>query len=185
MIRTGTFVSIHALPVNQTVTSPSLSVDDDEDSEAHQSPSRFSARWLRLALSAQAHQVCTEKTRRWHSMLAGTLSGGLVLIEKRLRMWSSQTTFCSVLSSTLTMKQCSTYKVLSRGLQGSHNAFTSKHGFHLPNGEVLIFCLWYWSCNILEGFVPTCMPTAVHGSCTLSFLGQRRCRDHTRHGVFS
>ncbi|KAJ8579677.1 hypothetical protein M405DRAFT_870070 [Rhizopogon salebrosus TDB-379] len=82
MIRTGTFVSIHALPVNQTVTSPSLSVDDDEDSEAHQSPSRFSARWLRLALSAQAHQVCAEKTRRWHSMLAGALSGGLVLFEK-------------------------------------------------------------------------------------------------------
>jgi hypothetical protein len=53
MIRTGTFVSIHALPVNHTVTSPSLSVDNDEESDAHQAPSRFSSRWLRLALSAQ------------------------------------------------------------------------------------------------------------------------------------
>jgi hypothetical protein len=85
MIRTGTFVSMHAFPVNQTVTSPSLSVNDNEHSEARQPPSRFSARRPRLALSAQAHQVCTEKTRRWHSMLAGVLSGGLVLFAKRLR----------------------------------------------------------------------------------------------------
>ncbi|KAJ8596130.1 hypothetical protein M405DRAFT_856691 [Rhizopogon salebrosus TDB-379] len=34
-----------------------------------------------------------------------------------------------------------------RGLQGSYNAFTLKHGFHLPNGEVLVFCLWYWPCS--------------------------------------
>jgi hypothetical protein len=182
MIRTGTFVSIHAFPVNRIVTSPSLSVDDDEDSEAHQPPLMFSARRPGLALSAQAHQVCTEKTRRWHSMLAGALSGGLVLFEKQLRRVVIAN---NSLFGTLMMKQCFTYKLLSRGLQGSYNAFTSKHGFHLPNGELLVFCLWYWLCNVADGLILIYIPTAVHRSFTLSFLGPKRCRDHTRHGTFS
>jgi hypothetical protein len=34
-----------------------------------------------------------------------------------------------------------------------------------------------------RGFRGSCMPTVVHRSCTLSFLIQRRCHDHTQRGT--
>ncbi|KAG1743628.1 uncharacterized protein EDB91DRAFT_1274155 [Suillus paluster] len=65
-----------------------------------------------------------KKTRRWHAMFAGALAGGLaVMFEKRSR------------------RVAIAQQLFVRGLQGSYNSFTSKHGFHIPNGEVLMFCL--------------------------------------------
>lgn len=29
-----------------------------------------------------------------------------------------------------------------RGLQGSYNAFSDRHGIHIPHGDVLVFALW-------------------------------------------
>jgi len=99
MIFTGSFVSIYKailnalpilLPVNKPADPPSPFEDhDDEDIEVP--PTSFevplSARQPRLSLSAQAHQVWVrKKTRRWHSMFAGALAGGLaVMFEKRSR----------------------------------------------------------------------------------------------------
>ena len=98
MIRAGSFVSIYKatlnallilIPVNQPASPPSPFDDDDEDIEAAPTPFEVPliARQPRLSLSAQAHQVWVHKeTRRWHSMLAGALAGGLaVMFEKRSR----------------------------------------------------------------------------------------------------
>ncbi|KIK43512.1 hypothetical protein CY34DRAFT_803768 [Suillus luteus UH-Slu-Lm8-n1] len=132
----GSFVTIYKatlnalpilLPVNEHSSLPSPFEDEEEDVEAPPTPSEvpLSARQPRLSLSAQAHQVWVrKKTRRWHSMFAGALAGGLaVMFEKRSR------------------RVVIAQQLFVRGLQGSYNAFTSKHGFHLPNGEVLMFCL--------------------------------------------
>ncbi|KAJ8591233.1 hypothetical protein M405DRAFT_932274 [Rhizopogon salebrosus TDB-379] len=132
----GSFVSIYKatlnalpilLPINQSASPPSPFEDDDEDIEVPPTPFEvpLSVRQPRLSLSAQAHQMWVrKKTRRWHAMLAGALAGGLaVMFEKRSR------------------RVVIAQQLFVRGLQGSYNAFTSKHGFHLPNGEVLVFCL--------------------------------------------
>ncbi|KAG1859359.1 hypothetical protein DFJ58DRAFT_658336 [Suillus subalutaceus] len=132
----GSFVTIYKatlnalpilIPVNERASPPSPFEDEDEDIEAPPTPFEvpLSARQPRLSLSAQAHQVWVrKKTRRWHSMFAGALAGGLaVMFEKRSR------------------RVVIAQQLFVRGLQGSYNAFTSKHGFHLPNGEVLMFCL--------------------------------------------
>lgn len=60
--------------------------EDDEDVEA-QVRARSRSRHARLSMSAQAHQVWVrKKTRRWYSVLAGALAGGLaILCEKRNR----------------------------------------------------------------------------------------------------
>ncbi|KAG0698472.1 hypothetical protein DFH29DRAFT_941165 [Suillus ampliporus] len=132
----GSFVTIYKailnalpilLPANGRASPPSPFDDEDEDIETAPTPFEvpLSARQPRLSLSAQAHQMWVrKKTRRWHSMFAGALAGGLaVMFEKRSR------------------RVVIAQQLFVRGLQGSYNAFTSKHGFHLPNGEVLMFCL--------------------------------------------
>ncbi|KAG1771601.1 hypothetical protein EV702DRAFT_640426 [Suillus placidus] len=132
----GSFVTIYKatlnalpilLPVNECASLPSPFGDEDEDIEAPPMPSEvsLSGRQPRLSLSAQAHQVWVrKKTRRWYSMFAGALAGGLaVMFEKRSR------------------RVVIAQQLFVRGLQGSYNVFTSKHGFHLPNGEVLMFCI--------------------------------------------
>lgn len=132
----GSFVTIYKailnalpilLPLNECANLPSPIEDDDEDAEAPPTPFEvpLSARQPRLSLNAQAHQVWVRKrTRRWYSMFAGALAGGLaVMFEKRSRR--------AVIAQQLFV----------RGLQGSYNAFASKHNFHIPNGEVVMFCL--------------------------------------------
>jgi len=63
-----------------------------------------------------------KKTRRWQSMLAGSVAGGLAIMfeKKGNRIGVAQQMFV-------------------RGLQGSYNAFSSKHGIHFPHGDVLVF----------------------------------------------
>ncbi|KAG1794654.1 uncharacterized protein HD556DRAFT_1236496 [Suillus plorans] len=132
----GSFVTVYKatlnalpilLPVNERASPPSPFEDENEDIEVPPTPFEvpLSDRQPRLSLSAQAHQVWVrKKTRRWYSMFAGALAGGLaVMFEKRSR------------------RVVIAQQLFVRGLQGSYNAFTSKHGFHLPNGEVLMFCL--------------------------------------------
>ncbi|KZT06541.1 uncharacterized protein LAESUDRAFT_679565 [Laetiporus sulphureus 93-53] len=86
---------------------------------------RRGSRHARLSASAQAHQVWVRKqTRRWYSILAGSLAGGFaVLFEKRGR------------------RAAIGQQMFVRGLQGSFNSFSSKHGVSIPNGDVLVFSL--------------------------------------------
>jgi hypothetical protein len=98
MLCTGSFVTIYKatlnalpilLPVDEHTSLPSPFEDEEEDIEAPPTPFEvpLSARQPRLSLSAQAHQVWVrKKARRWHSMFAGALAGGLaVMFEKRSR----------------------------------------------------------------------------------------------------
>lgn len=82
-------------------------------------------REARLSVSAQAHQRWVDKkTRRWHALAAGAVAGGsAILFEKRSRR--------------IIIGQ----QLLVRGLQGSYNALSDKHGFHVPYGDVLVFFL--------------------------------------------
>ncbi|KIM77310.1 hypothetical protein PILCRDRAFT_622510 [Piloderma croceum F 1598] len=77
----------------------------------------------RLSLTAQAHQVWVrKKTRRWHSVFAGSVAGALaIMFEKN----ENRTGIAQ--------------QLFVRGLQGSYNAFSSKHGIHFPRGEVVVF----------------------------------------------
>ncbi|KAF7360547.1 hypothetical protein MVEN_00785800 [Mycena venus] len=79
----------------------------------------------RLSLSAHAHMVLVRKrTRRWHSALAGAVSGGLAILwEKRSRR--------AVIAQ----------QVFVRGLQGSYNSYSEKLGFSIPYGAVIVFSL--------------------------------------------
>ncbi|KAH7905838.1 hypothetical protein BJ138DRAFT_1072359 [Hygrophoropsis aurantiaca] len=144
----GSFVSIYkalinSLPILFPVSRPKVVSleqpfeDDDSDEEiahaesrigsVHTRPHRFGAlvREARLSSSAQAHQEWVrKKTRRWHAVLSGALAGGLaVMFEKRSRR--------------IVIAQ----QLFVRGLQGSYNAFTTRRGWHVPHGDVLVFCL--------------------------------------------
>ena len=61
--------------------------DDAEREAAAEQHTRSRSRHARLSMSAQAHQVwIRKKTRRWYSVLAGALAGGLaILCEKKGR----------------------------------------------------------------------------------------------------
>lgn len=76
----------HALLPTSSLDSPFH--DDDEDDDAVPQRGRVvSDRRVRLSLSAQAHQMWVrKKTRRWYSVVAGALAGGVaILCEKRGR----------------------------------------------------------------------------------------------------
>ncbi|KIJ69733.1 hypothetical protein HYDPIDRAFT_142266 [Hydnomerulius pinastri MD-312] len=131
----GSFVTLYKAILNvlpillpvRTKQSPPSPFDDSDEEELDPTPLEIppSERQPRLSLSAHAHQQWVhKKTRRWHAVVAGAIAGGVaIMFEKRSRR--------------VTIAQ----QMFVRGLQGSYNAFTSKHGFHLPNGEVLVFCL--------------------------------------------
>ncbi|KAI9447702.1 hypothetical protein H4582DRAFT_2107222 [Lactarius indigo] len=82
-------------------------------------------REARLSSSAQVHQIWVRrKTRRWHSVLAGAIAGVVAIsFEKPSR------------------RNVVAQQLFVRGLQGSYNAFSEKHGFRIPHGDVLVFSL--------------------------------------------
>ncbi|KAG6328872.1 hypothetical protein ID866_10217 [Astraeus odoratus] len=131
----GSFVTLYklilnALPILVPTPPPKLPPTPFEDSEDESDPIEqgivTASRQVRLSLSAHAHQVWVRKrTRRWHAALAGAVAGCIaVMFEKQSR------------------RVAIAQQMFVRGLQGSYNVFTSKNGFHLPHGEVLLFCLW-------------------------------------------
>ncbi|KAH8827303.1 hypothetical protein DL96DRAFT_1498861 [Flagelloscypha sp. PMI_526] len=79
----------------------------------------------RLSLSATAQLgIIRKQTRRWHSVLAGFLSGALgIAWEKRARR-------------TIIGQQ-----MFVRGLQGQYNAYSTKHNINVPHGDILVFSL--------------------------------------------
>ncbi|TBU28745.1 hypothetical protein BD311DRAFT_757898 [Dichomitus squalens] len=83
------------------------------------------SRRARLSASAQAHQVWVRKrTRWWYSAFAGAAAGAIaIMFEKRSRRVGIA------------------QQMFVRGLQGSFNAMSDKHGFKIPHGDVLVFTL--------------------------------------------
>ncbi|KAI0711032.1 hypothetical protein C8T65DRAFT_647898 [Cerioporus squamosus] len=84
-----------------------------------------SPRRARLSATAQAHQVWVrKKTRWWYSAFAGSLAGAIaIMFEKRSRRVGIA------------------QQMFVRGLQGSFNAMSDRHGFKIPHGDVIIFSL--------------------------------------------
>ncbi|KAI0080505.1 hypothetical protein K474DRAFT_1657632 [Panus rudis PR-1116 ss-1] len=110
-------------PLNYTST---FDEGDDVDTDVLPPNARhLSNRRARLSTSAQQHQVwIRKKTRRWYSIAAGSLAGAFaIMMEKR----SNRTGIAQ--------------QMFVRGLQGSYNAFSQKHGIHIPHGDVMVFGL--------------------------------------------
>ncbi|KAJ6588609.1 hypothetical protein B0H19DRAFT_1100265 [Mycena capillaripes] len=143
----GTFAAlykflINALPIlipaikprPRTLSSP---FDDDDDEEEMDLPRTVSypasgnatplhrRRSARLSLSAAAQMVLVRKrTRRWHSALAGAIAGSLAILwEKRNRR--------GVIAQ----------QMFVRGLQGTYNSYSEKHGIRVPYGPVMVFAI--------------------------------------------
>ncbi|KAH9833869.1 uncharacterized protein C8Q71DRAFT_179302 [Rhodofomes roseus] len=108
------------------VSGPSESpFHEEEEDDLEMQPRRRPTRQARLSTSAQAHQVWVHKrTRRWYSVLAGSAAGAIaVCFEKKSR------------------RVAIAQQMFVRGLQGSFNAFSEKHGVSIPHGDVLVFGL--------------------------------------------
>ncbi|KAJ6595549.1 hypothetical protein DFH09DRAFT_906010 [Mycena vulgaris] len=136
----GTFAAlykflINALPILIPAIQPSTrnlppSFDDEEDASQSSPDSVLATPGLRqrsprLSLSAHAQMVLVRKrTRRWHSALAGAISGGLAILwEKRSRR--------SVIAQ----------QIFVRGLQGTYNSYSERWGISIPYGAVIVFSL--------------------------------------------
>ncbi|KAJ7640754.1 hypothetical protein DFH06DRAFT_621402 [Mycena polygramma] len=133
----GTFAAlykflINALPIllptvrpsTQDLSSP-FPEDDEESLHSGIATPGLQRRAPRLSLSAHAQMVLVRKrTSRWHSALAGAISGSLAILwEKRSR------------------RVVIAQQVFVRGLQGSYNSYSEKLGFHIPYGAVIVFSL--------------------------------------------
>ncbi|KAH9056355.1 hypothetical protein EDB87DRAFT_1637449 [Lactarius vividus] len=122
--------------------------DDDEDSSAYElsrlameshSPIDITPaarkKEARLSFVAQAHQTwLRRRSARWHSIVAGAVAGGIAIsFENPSRRGGIA------------------QQLFVRGLQGSYNAYSEKHGFRVPHGDVLVFAL---ACaQIMYGFL--------------------------------
>ncbi|KAH9031452.1 hypothetical protein EDB83DRAFT_2419882 [Lactarius deliciosus] len=79
----------------------------------------------RLSFIAQAHQTwLRRKSARWHSIVAGAVAGGI-----------------AISFETPSRRSGIAQQLFVRGLQGSYNAYSEKHGFRVPHGDVLVFAL--------------------------------------------
>ncbi|KAI0355445.1 hypothetical protein OH77DRAFT_1403225 [Trametes cingulata] len=116
--------SLPGAPDKSAADSP---FDDEllEDAELALTPPKRGSRHARLSASAQAHQVWVRKrTRRWYSAFAGSVAGAVaIMFEKQSRRTGIA------------------QQMFVRGLQGSFNALSDKHGFKIPHGDVIVFTL--------------------------------------------
>ncbi|KAJ6495454.1 hypothetical protein C8R45DRAFT_1095086 [Mycena sanguinolenta] len=142
----GTFAAVYkflinALPILIPAIKPRprtlASPFDDDDEEEMELPRVVSypasgaatpfhrRRSARLSLSAHAQMAIVRKrTRRWHSALAGAIAGSLAILwEKRSR------------------RVVIAQQMFVRGLQGTYNSYSDKHGIHIPYGSVLVFAV--------------------------------------------
>ncbi|KAH8092537.1 hypothetical protein BXZ70DRAFT_898184 [Cristinia sonorae] len=88
-------------------------------------PQSRAPRQARLSTHAQAHQQWVRrKTRRWYSVLAGSVAGAVAICFEKS---SRRTTIAQ--------------QLFVRGLQGSYNTFSATSGFTIPHGDVMLFSL--------------------------------------------
>ncbi|KAI0329609.1 hypothetical protein GY45DRAFT_1304427 [Cubamyces sp. BRFM 1775] len=116
-----------ALPSGSGKAPTDSPFDDESVEEAELGlPQRTrGSRHARLSVSAQAHQQWVRKrTRWWYSAFAGAAAGAIAIMfeKKSRRVGIAQQMFV-------------------RGLQGSFNAMSDKHGFKIPHGDVIVFTL--------------------------------------------
>ncbi|KAJ7697596.1 hypothetical protein B0H17DRAFT_1177574 [Mycena rosella] len=159
----GTFTALHkfllnALPLLVPATEPGL-------------PSAF-----------HKEEDSRKRTCRWHSALAGTISGGLgVFWEKRSRRWdiAQQVFVKSALISFIPIPQLTPR---SRGLHGTYNNYSEKWGISIPYGAVIVFSL---SCACIRFRAPSSSDPAqdVPKSHTRAFFALIRFYDYTSTGA--
>ncbi|KAH9854900.1 hypothetical protein C2E23DRAFT_816063 [Lenzites betulinus] len=130
---------------NQGTETP-FEEDLPEEAELGLAQRKKAPRHARLSMSAQAHQLWVRKrTRWWYSAFAGTAAGAIaILFEKRSRRVGIA------------------QQMFVRGLQGSFNAMSNKHGFKIPHGDVMVFTL---CCGqIMYGFLmrPDTLPSSYN-----------------------
>lgn len=120
----SSFRAEHSATLNASADPFDEDEEDIDDIEA-QERARNRSRHARLSMSAQAHQVWVrKKTRRWYSVFAGALAGALsIMCEKKERRTGIA------------------QQMFVRGLQGSYNAFSERHGIRIPHGDVIVFAL--------------------------------------------
>ncbi|KAK7044527.1 hypothetical protein R3P38DRAFT_167822 [Favolaschia claudopus] len=156
----GTFASLYKFLINGLpILPPSIRsskeedtaldspLDSDDSDTGIATPGLRRRRAPRLSLSAHAQMILVRKrTHRWHSALAGAISGGLAILwEKRSRR--------AVIAQ----------QVFVRGLQGSYNFYSQQLGFTIPYGAVIVFSL---ACGqIMYGFFlrPDTLPPSYVG----------------------
>ncbi|KZP14376.1 hypothetical protein FIBSPDRAFT_1048814 [Athelia psychrophila] len=131
-------------PTPHPLENGASALDDENPFSDMDTTEPLAARRGRLSVSAAAHQVWVrKKTRRWQSALAGSLAGGVAIL-------------CEKKNNRLGVAQ----QMFVRGLQGSYNAFSTKHGFSIPYGDTVVFAL---CCGqIMYGFLlsPEILPPA-------------------------
>ncbi|KAJ7496788.1 hypothetical protein FB451DRAFT_1208789 [Mycena latifolia] len=133
----GTFAALYkfllnALPILIPAVQPSKPSPFGEKEESQTSPDSdlttpgpHRPPSPRLSLSAHAHMVhVRQRARRWHSALAGVISGGFAIF------WEKP-------SRRAVIAQ----QVFVRGLQGTYNSLSDKWGISIPYGAVIVFSL--------------------------------------------
>lgn len=157
ILSSGSFVGIYKLLINslplllppaprhRSAVSPTSSPTSPGDIQfpVHMAPTRSERRRGRLSFRAQAREIWMQRqTRWWYSAVAGAIAGGvsisfegrgrgMVIAQQMFVRWAASVLFCV---GRLTMGD--------RGLQGTYNAFSTKHNVKVPNGDVLVFSLW-------------------------------------------
>ena len=169
-----------------------MSAIDDEDDErdvealAHMTLEvPLDRRRGRLSLTKNAQMMLIRKrTRRWHAALAGAVAGGLAIMweKKSRRTVISQQMFVRYVVSYACLFPASWPGYVSRGLQGSYNAFTTKRNIRVPNGDVLVFSLAYVLFMSRPARAYIRLPEDAAKFCMLSFSDQIPYLDHIPAG---
>ncbi|CCL99910.1 uncharacterized protein FIBRA_01935 [Fibroporia radiculosa] len=164
--------SAYASPFDSPFSGEELDESLSEDIEMATPEVLRGSRHARLSMSAQAHQVWVwRRTRQWHAILAGALAGAIaIMFEKRGR------------------RVAIAQQLFVRGLQGSCNALSSKHGFRIPHGDVLVFSLSCGQIMYAWFFRPETLPrsydTWIASASKVHLETLAIHRDLVRDGVF-
>ncbi|KAI0782562.1 hypothetical protein C8Q75DRAFT_727422 [Abortiporus biennis] len=151
---------------------PSNTPFDEDLEEGVTDEKLLSERHGRLSASGEAHQVWVrKKTRRWYAIFAGAFAGAIAISFERKdhRVGIAQQMFV-------------------RGLQGTYNAFSQKHGISIPHGDVMVFALC--CAQIMYSFIlrPDTLPKSyvswIQSACKAPKAAVSMNRDLVRDGKF-
>jgi hypothetical protein len=128
-------------------------------------------RTARLSLSAQTQLILIRKrTRRWHALLAGFLSG-----------------FVSILLEARSRRNTISQQMFVRGLQGWWNEFAYKKGVKIPNGDVLVFGLAcgqiMWAFLMREETLPRSYNVWIANASKVPYSGIKMNKTLVREGI--
>ncbi|KAJ7708217.1 hypothetical protein B0H17DRAFT_452825 [Mycena rosella] len=159
----GTFAALYkfllnALPILIPAVHPSahdLPSGFDKEEGGSQASSDSGVITLDLHERHRPHpSLCTDDkkkvvvnrcTRRWHSALAGAISGGLAIL------WETQSQRSGIAQ-----------QVFVRGLQGAYNICSDRWGISIPYGTVIVFSLACGQIMYASFLRPDTLPRSVH-----------------------